>query len=632
MPQPAVLHVIGGNDRGKMYELVLPETRIGRGADQDLVLADIAVSRRHITIHAEGGRYRLRDLGSGNGTLVNSSRVDSVLLNDGDQVELGNTLIRFDHAASRVPGMSPYQSGIRAPLPSLGPMSSPTPPPPYVAPAGLPMYSTAPAPSAQPAYPAAQMMPMAETGDAVVRRPPASGTSPLPTVLLSWLATPNQRLIAFGVMGFVALLALIVIVARTAFAKPVVVASDAEASYRQGLKLFAAKDYEGAKISFDDALSSAPEAPEIKRYIAACDVEVRARGSMQSAERAANGRRYAEAVKALDGVDSESLLHDEALKRRKELAPKAAAEDVEEARGLQLEDPDTAKARVLQALALDPGNPEARALATKLRAELPPLPPGPATAAAAPEPAPELPKPVREAPPPRGSASAKRVRASAIRDDDEPMPKGTRPKEMVAPAKLDAAPSSTAALAAYKARDFGNAERLYRMEARNQAGKKMEGTIAFANQVRDLKMAIDKATADEAKNPQAAIKDYEDAIAIDARTGRGMHGAYFRQRMGKLQLPIAQQAFAQGKYDVAFAAVQQAQKAGAGDGGLLRQLDAKAKELTDKGVALQKTNPGQAKGYWRQVIKMVPPSSSNYARAYQLINQGGGGHKDEDED
>ncbi|MCU1281089.1 MAG: hypothetical protein JWM53_4635, partial [bacterium] len=29
MAQPAVLHVIGGADRGKTYELVLPETRVG---------------------------------------------------------------------------------------------------------------------------------------------------------------------------------------------------------------------------------------------------------------------------------------------------------------------------------------------------------------------------------------------------------------------------------------------------------------------------------------------------------------------------------------------------------------------------------------------------------------------------
>ncbi len=66
-----VLQVIGGNDRGKRFDLTLPETRIGRGADQDVVLSDIAVSRRHVPILNEGGRYRLRPLGPGNGPLGN---------------------------------------------------------------------------------------------------------------------------------------------------------------------------------------------------------------------------------------------------------------------------------------------------------------------------------------------------------------------------------------------------------------------------------------------------------------------------------------------------------------------------------------------------------------------------------
>jgi len=322
-------------------------------------------------------------------------------------------------------------------------------------------------------------------------------------------------------------------------------------------------------------------------------------------------------------------LRDEAVKRRRELAPKAAAEDVEEARVLQSEDPDTAKARVQQALTLDPGNPDARALATKLKLELPPMPagaPAPVVTQLGEAPAKEpAPPPVKEPPPPRPAPVAKAP----------PPPKKTKPaavarEEAPPPTKGDG--PSPAVNAAYKAKDFGNAEKIYRQEARGQSPKAAEKTLAMANQVRDLKQAVDKATADEPKNPQAAIRDYEDAVAIDAKVGKGMHAAYFRGRIGKLQLPLAQQAFAQGRYDVAFASMQQAQKAGAGDGGLGKQLESKAKELTDKGAAMQKTNPAQAKTYWRQVIKMVPPTSPTYARAYQLINQGSGGHKDEDED
>jgi len=634
---PAVLHVIGGADRGKTYELVLPETRVGRGADQDLVLADIAVSRRHFTVHAENGRYRMRDLGSGNGTLVNGQRVDTVILNDGDQLECGNTLMRFDQAAARA--MPPMHQAPPAHVPA---------PPPYAAPAAAPAYS-APIAADYPMAPS----PVDTPSDAVPHAVPLAGGSSrsvsLPIALAEPLQSPKNRMIVFSAMGGLSLIFLIVIIAKTAFAKPPVVVSEAEQSYRSGLKLFLAKDYEGAKMNFADALQLAPDSADAKRYVAACDLEVHARGAMQTAERAIASHRYAEAVKALDAVDSGSLLHDDASKRRKEMAPKAAAEDVEEARRLQQEDPDTARARLQQALALDPGNSDARALAPKMRVDLPPPPantvvamplttaePKPvAVAAVAPKPAP--PPPVKE---PRVAAQKepahethekKQPKIATIKDDDDLAPIKVSKKDSAPAAKMDA-PSAQAAQAAYKAKDFATAERLFRAEARSQPVKQMEKTIAFANQVRDLKAVLDKAAADEGKNPVAAVSDYEAAMAIDGRVGHGQHASYFKQRIGKLQIPLAQQAFAQGKYEQAFAAAQAAQRSGAGDGGILKQLEAKAKELTDKGASVQKSNPGQAKQYWHQVIKIVPSSSPSYARAYQLLNAGGGAHKDEDED
>ncbi|HEY1586287.1 MAG TPA: FHA domain-containing protein, partial [Polyangia bacterium] len=464
----AVLHVIGGADRGKAYELVLPETRVGRGADQDLVLADIAVSRRHFTIHAENGRFRMRDLGSGNGTLVNGQRVDGVILNDGDQLECGNTLMRFDQASARMPPPPPMQP--------QAPSHSP-PPPSYAAPPSVPSYS---APMAT-GYPLAQ--PVDTPSENVPRAVPMGGgvsrSISLPIGIATPLQSPKNRLIVFSAMGGLCLISLIVIIAKTAFAKPPVVASEAEQSYRAGLKLFLAKDYEGAKINFTDALQLAPDSAEAKRYVVACDLEVHARGAMQTAERAMGGRRYAEAVKALDAVDSDSLVHDEAVRRRKEMAPKAAAEDVEEARRLQQEDPDTARARLQQALALDPGNPDARALAPKLHVDLPPPPANTVVATplptaepvavakpATPVPASKEPKTVAQKDP-APAPHEKKLKVATIKDDDDFAPVKVGKKDSSAPAKVEA-PSSAQAAAAYKAKDFANAEKLYRQEARNQ--------------------------------------------------------------------------------------------------------------------------------------------------------------------
>jgi tetratricopeptide (TPR) repeat protein len=243
---------------------------------------------------------------------------------------------------------------------------------------------------------------------------------------------------------------------------------------------------------------------------------------------------------------------------------------------------------------------------------------------------PPPPKEPKEAKEPKLTAKESRHSHAAApsKDDDDFAPVKVSKKDA---ARVEA-PSSAQASAAYKAKDFATAERLYRLEASKQSGKQMEKTIAFANDVRALRLAMEKGDADAAKNAGAAIADYQQAMSIDNRIGHGQHAQFFKGKIGKLQVPLAQQAFAAGKYEQAFQAAQQAQRAGAGDGGVMKQLEAKAKELTDKGAAVQRSNPAQAKTYWHQVIKIVPTSSPSYARAYQLLNQGGGGSRDQDED
>jgi Tfp pilus assembly protein PilF len=355
-----VLHVIGGNDRGKLFELTLAEVRIGRGTDQDIVLADIAVSRRHVTIQLENGRYRLRDLGSGNGTLLNGERVDSVLLSDGDQIEIGNTLLRFDHAASRAPAAR----GGTPPRPAVSPpLGSPFEDPGY------------------PSVPSLPPMPEAPPTPLVSERV-ASPLSPLGPRILPLLAALESATVRWALlagMSFLVLVCLVIVVSKLAFAKPAVAPSEAEEHYRLGLKLFLSKDYEGAKIDFNEALRLVPDSAEARHYLAACDREVQARAALQSAERSLTGHRYGEAVRMLDTVDADSLLRDQATKLRKVTVPKAVSEDLDEAARLQQEDPDTARVRLAQALELDPTNPDARLLAAKLKvaadAERPSSPP-----------------------------------------------------------------------------------------------------------------------------------------------------------------------------------------------------------------------------------------------------------------
>ena len=74
------------------------------------------------------------------------------------------------------------------------------------------------------------------------------------------------------------------------------------------------------------------------------------------------------------------------------------------------------------------------------------------------------------------------------------------------------------------------------------------------------------------------------------------------------------------------------QKSGGDAGAVMKQLEQKASELVNQGVAAQKTNVGQAKQLWRGVLKMVPSSSPNYTKAYSLLNAASPQRRDEDED
>ncbi|WP_051712505.1 FHA domain-containing protein [Spirillospora albida] len=76
---------------------VAPRTlRIGRAADNDVVVADLAVSRHHAELRGAGpGRYRIVDVGSHNGTFVNGVRVQHAELSETDLVGIGNATFRL---------------------------------------------------------------------------------------------------------------------------------------------------------------------------------------------------------------------------------------------------------------------------------------------------------------------------------------------------------------------------------------------------------------------------------------------------------------------------------------------------------------------------------------------------------
>ena len=71
---------------------------IGRDPQNDLVLDDRRVSRKHAEVRLRLGRYTLYDLQSTNGTYVNGRRVAERVLDDGDKISIGGLEILFRSA------------------------------------------------------------------------------------------------------------------------------------------------------------------------------------------------------------------------------------------------------------------------------------------------------------------------------------------------------------------------------------------------------------------------------------------------------------------------------------------------------------------------------------------------------
>ena len=89
------LVVTRGPNVGARITLAEAMTTVGRHPDSDLFLDDITVSRRHAEISYNTGRYKIRDVGSLNGTYVNRQRVDDVWLEAGDEVQIGKFKLVF---------------------------------------------------------------------------------------------------------------------------------------------------------------------------------------------------------------------------------------------------------------------------------------------------------------------------------------------------------------------------------------------------------------------------------------------------------------------------------------------------------------------------------------------------------
>ncbi len=92
---PALVVRSGGGMAGQTFQPEAGRTLIGRSPECEIFLDDVTVSRRHAELERVGDTFTIRDLGSLNGTYVNRRRIESAVLENDDEVQIGKYRLTF---------------------------------------------------------------------------------------------------------------------------------------------------------------------------------------------------------------------------------------------------------------------------------------------------------------------------------------------------------------------------------------------------------------------------------------------------------------------------------------------------------------------------------------------------------
>ena len=580
-PEPAerpFFEVIGGNDRGKEFTLGQGDHTIGRSLDNEVVLADIAVSRKHTLVCEENGLFVLRDLGSGNGTLVNGQKVHTYHLKDGDQIELGNTLMRFRLPVSHLADAETRLTHI-ADAPGQRPQAMPQP-----------------------------MPATARSGAG----PGSLGTGA--TMAGRRGISRRQKLLLYGGGGVCVFLLLAVAIKVVVGRKPAnppqpAVNASAEAAKHLalGMKYARERDWEQARLHCQRVYLLAPGLERAKSCAKSASLEIKARAALKQAETLLLDKAFAVARGELAKIPSSSVYAIDARDLKRRIDDKQVEELIAETKRLEAaKDHAGALAKLKEARKVAPTNGALQQLYEQLSASA-------AVVASA------------------GSAGApsranRSPRSRRVRRHSNP-PRRTQQRQPQG--------GSAAIWANYRRRNFSGAEGGLRALSSRLRGRRKAQTLKMAGAVATVGRLWQQAEELQARAPGQAMVLYQRAITADAQLPGKPHSARLRAKLLQVARIQANSAVAAGRWSAAYQAYRLARSSGASAAQLqpiLSKLEAKAMSIFEKGYTLRTSKPRSAKQLWQQVLRMVPPSSSAYQKSYRWLNMRAGGSQDEDEE
>jgi hypothetical protein len=578
-PEPEVqlrsveLRVVQGPDRGKVHPVPEGSHLVGRGLDCQIVLADPAVSRKHFRVERQGDEMTLIDGGSANGTNVNGGKVQRKLLETGDQIEIGTSVLEVWIEGS-APKARDRKTGGHAP---------------------------------EPMKPAGREPPTREVDDAAAR---GGGKKKGGPAMIIGIA-------AIGVVVLIggAVCAWLVFKGGDDTAKEGKegeAGAKAEGASEGGegseelqklVKEAKAKlgdnDFSGALETLKSARKLDKGNAEVKDLIKAAQREIEAQEAIDEAKGARREQRFDQALARLGEIDKESALHAEAQEAMAEAKQALYDAKMDEYKKANEAGDNAAALKALDAiLKADPARADVKALKAQLE--------GGGGAAAG-----------GEAP-----AGGEKAAAAAPGKDPAAAVVATGGKK----------PDFKQGLDAYHNRNWSAAVQAF--EGVSQAGAKADKAKAtlYLTAVKQVEAALNEAGA-AGTNARKAATAYKVAYEADKRID-GHHGSFIAGKIAEAYLAVAKTAFAAKNYADATDAVRESLNFGEKPDALaleekcVAQAGAMLKQAKDD---FSKGNYASAGELARKVMRIVQSMDPRAAEAQDIVKKAtAASTKDED--
>ena len=94
-----ILSLLNNELMSSSWELIIKDYYIGRSSQNNIILDDITVSRKHALLSVSNENIKIQDNNSTNGIYVNNEIKNDCILKSGDKIQIGKYLLLLTEVA-----------------------------------------------------------------------------------------------------------------------------------------------------------------------------------------------------------------------------------------------------------------------------------------------------------------------------------------------------------------------------------------------------------------------------------------------------------------------------------------------------------------------------------------------------